>query len=109
VVWSARYGCDIGTHHEPGNFERLAVLVDAGMEDLNDGRFGGDGEDGDLVGSGHPGRDLLTCLHDVVTELGKPSVDAAGAGIRVGGEHGPLRGAPQDVRDGDLDGFVVEK
>lgn len=96
----------VGGEDDVGDFEGVAVLVVAGVEEFDDGDAGGDVEGVGFVGSGHAGGDVFAEGVEAVAAFFQPLVDPAGASFWLA--EGALAGDVQgDVGVGELDGSVV--
>ena len=71
----------ISAVYKPGHFERLAVLVQAGVQDFEDGHAGWQVEGFGFVVAGHPGQDFILSGGEEVAAFFKSAVDAAGSGL----------------------------
>lgn len=92
--------------HVAGHLERLALLVQARVQDLDDGDAGGQGEDACFGWCRHTRCDLVPYAGHDVAEFFEPAVDPVLAGVGLG-ERCVLCLVPAEVRRDDLDGFVV--
>src|SRR5438477_1701722 len=87
----------VTAHHEPGYLVRLAVLVDAGVQDIKDRHSGPQPQVADLVGPGHPGADLLSDPAHGVLLVFQHAVDAVGVRYLVLEQAGAFGDRPGDV------------
>ncbi len=71
------HGVAVGGEDEAGDLERLAVLVEAGVQQLDHGDTGGNHQRFDLVGPRHPGGDVFAERPQAVTALLEPLADPA--------------------------------
>lgn len=96
----------VGSVDESGYFEGFGVLVEAGVQDFEDGYAGEWVEGLCFLVAGHAGDDFVLAADHGVAAFFQPAVDAAGSGVGLQ-QWGVLSVGPADVGGDDLQGLVV--
>jgi hypothetical protein len=71
----------VGSMHEPGDLEGFAVLVEAGVQDVEDGYARWQVERLRFLVAGHPGDDFVLAAGHGVAAFFEPTKDAARSGL----------------------------